>query len=113
MTLLVLVSKIMNVASGLTKRHKRQKEVWIFDSVQKIKNDNFVFKAFSIFTLTLSLRLRDLKLLMDSLLRSGGREMSALNFMKRMFDACVSSTIRVALGKHLNKKQKKVSLWEW
>ena len=100
----------MHVATGLTKRHKRQTEVWIFDPVQNIKNGNFVWGIF--FTLTLSLRLRDLKLLMDSLLMSGGREMSALNFMKRMFDACVSSTIRVALGKHLNKEQKKVSLWE-
>ena len=27
--------------------------------------------------------------------------MSALNFIKRMLEACVSSTIRVALGKHL------------
>ena len=56
-------------------------------------------------TLTLSLKLRVLKLASDSLCIPGGRDISALNFMKRMLDACVSSTIRVALGKHLSKKR--------
>lgn len=55
--------------------------------------------------MTLSLKLRVLKLASDSLCNPGGRVTSALNFMKRMLDACVSSTIRVALGKHLPKEK--------
>ena len=42
-----------------------------------------------------------LKKLVDSLCISDGR---ALNFMKRMLEAYVSSTIRVVLGKHLEKQ---------
>ena len=58
----------------------------------------------------LSLKLRVLKLLMDSLFISSVSDKSALNFMKRMLDACVSSTIRVALGKHLEKNSESTSV---
>lgn len=63
-------------------------------------------KIITVSTLTLSLKLLVLKLASDSLCSPGGRAISALNFMKRMLEACVSSTIRVALGKHLLNNEK-------